>query len=52
MGVFYCGVDRPIGQNWSFLDSTAPTQRGNYVAVIILTSALQYSASLVYVSVQ
>ena len=41
MGVFFGGSDRPVGHNSSFLDNTAPTQRGNDVAIIIATTELQ-----------
>ena len=52
MGVFYCGSDRLIGQNLSFLDSTAPTQEGNDVSITVATMAIQYEASLDAASVR
>ena len=45
IGVFSGGCDRLIGQNLSFLGSTSPTQGGNYVAITVATTALQYAAS-------
>ena len=46
MGVFSGGSDRTIGQNLSFLGSTATTQVGNGVDIIVATAVLQYTVSL------
>ena len=46
MGVFYGGADRLIIHHSSFLDGTAPTQRGNYFNIRVATSALQYATYL------
>ena len=44
MGVFTDGSNRPIVQNLSFLDNTAPKQGGNGVATIVATTKLQCAA--------
>ena len=46
MGVFYGGSGRSIGQNSSFLDSTAPTHRVNDVAITVATLVIQYATSI------
>ena len=46
MGVFSGGSDRTIGQNLSFLGSTATTQVVNDVDIIVATALLQYTVSL------
>ena len=45
-GVFSGGSDRLIGQNFSCLVSTAPTQEYNDVSITVATMAIQYDAFL------
>ena len=52
MGVFPGGSERPIVQNLSTFDNTAPTKGGNGVAIILATKELQCAASIDSASLQ
>ena len=41
MGVFSGGSDRPIGQNLSFLNNTAPIQGVNDAAITVAATKIQ-----------
>ena len=52
IGISTGSSDRPIVQNLSFFDNTAPTQGGNDVAIIVSTIELQCATSVNAASVQ